>query len=130
MTILETTPIMTNFFCEYVVVGGLCLVVIFLLLIFACGLLCYIFVNKNMYKAAKRVEQITEISFGFVALFCVFALGSFLVYAIYQPDYTGKNQYKVLIDDSVSFNEIAENYKIVGQDKDLYILEDKESANE
>ena len=27
-------------------------------------------------------------------------------------------------------NEIAENYKIVGQDKDLYILDDKESANE
>ena len=130
MTILETTPIMTNLFCEYAASGSLCLVVIFLLLIFVFAFRCYVFVNKNMYKAAKRAEQTVDILFGLEGLFCVFVLVSFLVYCIYQPDYTGKNQYKVLIDDSVSFNEIAENYKIVGQDGDIYILEDKENVNE
>ena len=130
MTILETTPIMTNFSGEYVVVGGLCFVAISLILALVCGLLGCIFVNKNMYKAAKRVEQILEILFGFVVLFGAFVLGGLIVCGIYQPDYTGKNRYKVLIDDSVSFNEITENYKIVGQDKDLYILEDGENVNE
>lgn len=130
MTILETTPIMTNFFCGYVALGSLCLALVLLFLIFVCTLLDCVFVSKNMYKAAKRAEQIVDILFSFEILFGVLVLGSFLTGVIYQPDYTGRNQYKVLIDDSVSFNEIAENYEIVGQDEDLYILEDKESVNE
>lgn len=130
MTFFETTPIMANFFCEYFVLGSSCLIVIFLLLTFVCFLLWHVFVNKNMYKAAKKAEQISEVSFGFVMLFGVFALGGLLVCGIYRPNYTGRNQYKVLIDDSVFFNEIAEKYKIVGQDGEIYILEDKESVNE
>ena len=130
MTILETTPIMTNLSCQYVVLGSFCLALIFLLLALVFVLLGCIFVNKNMYKAVKRVEQIFEILFGFVVLFEVFVLGGLIVCGIYQPDYTGKNQYKVLIDDSVSFNEIAEKYEIVGQDGEIYILEDKENVNE
>lgn len=130
MTILETTPIMANLSCEFFVLGCFCLMVIFLLLTFVCLLLCCVFENKNMYKAVKRVEQIISILFGFVVLFGGFVLGGLIVCGVHQPDYTGRNQYKVLIDDSVSFNEIAENYEIVGQDGEIYILEDKESVNE
>ena len=130
MTILETTPIMTNLFCLYVILGDFCLIAIFLFLNLVCLLLYHVFLNKNMYKVAERVDQIAEILFSFVMLFSVFVLGSLIVWGIYQPNYTGKNQYKVLIDDSVSFNEIAENYEIVGQDGEIYILEDKESVNE
>lgn len=130
MTILETTPIMTNIFCEHVVLGSFCLAVILFLLAFVCALLGSIFVDKNMWEAEKRAELMFYILFGFTALFSVLCLGGLIVCGIYQPDYTGRNQYKVLIDDSASFNEIAENYVIVGQDGDLYILEDKESVNE
>lgn len=130
MTILETTPIMNNLFCEYVVLSSFCSAVILFPLVFICGLLYCVFMDKNMCKAAERAEQIVDILFGLETFFAVLCLGGLFVCGIYQPDYTGRNQYKVLIDDSVSFNEIAENYEIVGQDGDLYILEDKESVNE
>ena len=38
---------------------------------------------------------------------------------------TGEYRYECTIDDSVSYNEVAENYKIVEQRGDIWILEDK-----
>lgn len=38
---------------------------------------------------------------------------------------TGEYRYECTIDDSVSYNEVVENYKIVKQRGDIWILEDK-----
>lgn len=38
---------------------------------------------------------------------------------------TGKNRYECLIDNTISFAEVAENYDVVGRRGDLWILEDK-----
>lgn len=38
---------------------------------------------------------------------------------------TGEYRYECTIDDSVSYNEIVKNYKIVEQRGDIWVLEDK-----
>lgn len=38
---------------------------------------------------------------------------------------TGKYQYECIIDDSVSYNEVVDNYKIIEQRGDIWVLEDK-----
>lgn len=38
---------------------------------------------------------------------------------------TGEYRYECTIDDSVSYNEVVENYKIVEQRGDIWVLEDK-----
>ena len=42
---------------------------------------------------------------------------------------TGRNCYECLIDDTVSFVEVAENYNIVGQRGELWILEDRDEIS-
>ena len=39
---------------------------------------------------------------------------------------TGRYQYKVTIDDSVSFNDLYEKYNVIDQDGKIFIIEDKE----
>lgn len=43
-----------------------------------------------------------------------------------MPDYTGKNKYRVEITDSASFNEVYNNYEILEQDGNIYLIEEKE----
>ena len=38
---------------------------------------------------------------------------------------TGKYQYECIIDDSVPYNEVVDNYKIVEQRGDIWVLENK-----
>lgn len=38
---------------------------------------------------------------------------------------TGEYRYECTIDDSVSYNEVVENYKIIKQRGDIWVLEDK-----
>lgn len=38
---------------------------------------------------------------------------------------TGEYRYECIIDDSVSYNEVVENYNIVEQRGDIWVLEDK-----
>lgn len=40
---------------------------------------------------------------------------------------TGRNKYEVILDDSVSANEIYEKYKIIEQRGEIWVIEDKES---
>lgn len=46
---------------------------------------------------------------------------------IYKPDYTGENQYRIEITDSASFNEVYNNYEILEQDGNIYLIKEKES---
>ena len=43
---------------------------------------------------------------------------------------TGRYKYEVIIDESVSFEDIYENYDVIEQRGDLWILEDKEKMSE
>lgn len=38
---------------------------------------------------------------------------------------TGEYRYECIIDNSVSYNEVVENYKVVEQRGDIWVLEDK-----
>lgn len=38
---------------------------------------------------------------------------------------TGEYQYECIIDDSVPYNKVVENYKIIEQRGDIWVLEDK-----
>lgn len=55
----------------------------------------------------------------------VCALSLMSVILVVHGKETGKNRYECLIDNTISFVEVAENYNIVGRRGDLWILEDK-----
>ena len=129
MTILETTPIMTNYFCGYLAIGAFLFAVALTICCIVSIILFVVFENRHK-KFGTIVEKTIEKLWVLAGIACLVFIASTIVAVVYEPNYTGINQYKVLIDDSVSFNEIAENYKIVGQDGDIYILEDKENVNE
>ena len=48
-----------------------------------------------------------------------------LLFLVTRKRESGRNRYECLIDDTASFTEVAENYDIVGQRGNLWILEDK-----
>ena len=129
MTILETTPIMTNYFCGYLAIGAL-LFAVALAICCIVGIILFMIFENRYKKFGTIVGKTIDKLWGLAGIACLVFIASVLVSFVYTPNYTGRNQYKVLIDDSVSFNEIAEKYEIVGQDKDVYILEDKVSINE
>ena len=129
MTILETTPIMTNYFCESLAIGAF-LFAVALVICCIVGIILYVIFENKYKKFGVIVGNTIDKLFVLAWIFCLVFIVSTVVAVIYTPNYTRRNQYKVLIDDSVSFNEIAEKYEIVGQDGDVYILNEKEDANE
>ena len=129
MTILETTPIMTNYFCGYLAIGTF-LFAVALVICCIVGIILFVVFEKRHKKFGTIVEKTINKLWGLAGIACLILIASIFVSFVYTPNYTGRNQYKVLIDDSVSFNEIAEKYEIVGQDGDVYILEDRVSVNE
>lgn len=129
MTILETTPIMTNYFCESLAIGAF-LFAVALVVCCIVGIILYVIFENKYKKFGVIVGNTIEKLFVLAGISCLVFIASTVVAVIYTPNYTGRNQYKVLIDDSVSFNEIAEKYEIVGQDGEVYILNEKEDVNE
>lgn len=62
---------------------------------------------------------------GFSLVVLALALGGILYYGLFAKVESGRNCYECLIDDTVSFVEVAENYDVVSQRGDLWILEDR-----
>lgn len=58
-----------------------------------------------------------------VGVLFIFFLGS--IFFVSQGRKTGKTRYECVIDDTIPFVEVVENYDIVGRRGDLWILEDK-----
>lgn len=53
------------------------------------------------------------------------------IWAIISPSVpNGRYKYKATIDDTVSFRDVYNNYEVVGQDGDIWILEDKCNTNQ
>lgn len=122
VNIIETIPIMTNYFLLNL--AWLILVLYFIIGVFP------------MFKLAKRTFENTisiEESNNFISMFIKVSLGAIIVMfslltisCIYKPDYTGENQYRVEITDSASFNKVYNNYEILEQDGNIYLIEEKE----
>lgn len=122
VNIIETIPIMTNYFMSNL--GWLILVLYFIIGVF---LICKF--SKKVFNETVTLEE----SNSFASMFVKISLGaailmflSLTIGLIYKPDYTGENQYHVEISDSASFNEVYNNYEILEQDGNVYLIEEKE----
>lgn len=69
-------------------------------------------------------ERLCGLGFSLVVLALV--LGGIVYYGISAKVESGRNRYECLIDDTVPFVEVAENYDVVSQRGDLWILEDRD----
>ena len=69
-------------------------------------------------------ERNCVLSFSLVVLALV--LFGIFCYGLFAKVDSGRNRYECLIDDTVPFVEVAENYDVVSQRGDLWILEDKD----
>lgn len=107
MTIVNQYPIMAQRAPEWVI-----------LLFLGCLTICCYFFTLNL---------VTKNRIGIIIFGCCVAFSCLLLFlgSVRRP--TGRNCYECLIDDTVSFTEIAENYDIVGQRGNLLILEDKDA---
>ena len=71
-------------------------------------------------------ERVWVLGFSLVALTLV--LGGILFYGSAKRE-SGRNRYECLIDDTVSFVEVAENYNVVSRRGELWILEDRDEIS-
>lgn len=123
VNIIEIIPIMTNYFM-------LNLVWLILVLYFFIGVFLICKFSKKVFNETITLEE----SNSFTSMLLKISLGaailmflSLTIGCIYKPDYTGKNQYRVEITNSASFNEIYNNYEILEQDGNVYLIEEKEN---
>lgn len=63
---------------------------------------------------------------GLVFFLAAIVLCGILCYGLFAKVESGRNRYECLIDDTVSFVEVTENYDVVSRRGDLWILEDKD----
>ena len=71
-------------------------------------------------------ERVWVLGFSLVALTLV--LGGILFYGSAKRE-SGRNRYECLIDDTVSFVEVVENYDVVSRRGELWILEDRDEIS-
>lgn len=107
MTIVNQYPIMETVLSPWIFLVLICLAGISLLIAFL-----------------AFQERLWGLGFSLVALALV--LGGILFYGLSAKAESGRNRYECLIDDTVSFVEVAENYDVVSRRGDLWILEDKD----
>ena len=85
-------------------------------------LICFAGISLLMAILALQ-ERVWVLGFSLVALSLV--LGGILFYGSAKRE-SGRNRYECLIDDTVSFVEVAENYDVVSRRGELWILEDRD----
>lgn len=105
MTIVNQYPVMTNRAPIWVI----------FLCMFCLSICCYIF-----FLSLSNGSWCAAIVFGC----CTAFLCTLLLFGARKRE-SGRNRYECLIDDATPFAEVAENYDIVGQRGDIWILEDK-----
>lgn len=122
VNIIETIPIMTNYFLldlPWLVLALYFIIGVFLI----CKLAKRTCENTiSLEESNNLISMLVKISLGAAILIFL----SLTIGLIYKPDYTGKNQYRVEIADSASFNEVYNNYEILEQDGNIYLIEEKE----
>ena len=63
---------------------------------------------------------------GFSLVVLALVLCGICCYGLFAEVESGRNRYECLIDDTVPFVEVVENYDVVSQRGDLWVLEDKD----
>lgn len=108
MDIITTTPIMTNYF------AGILFFIAFI--VFLIGIIPALLLDIEW-------EFCMAVFFAFIA--------SLVLEWVAPVNYTGKNEYLVRINDTVSFNEVIDKYEIVEIDEEngTVTLKDKEINN-
>lgn len=88
-------------------------------------LICFAVISLLMAILALQ-ERVWVLGFSLVALSLV--LGGILFYGSAKRE-SGRNRYECLIDDTVSFVEVAENYDVISRRGELWILEDRDEIS-
>lgn len=61
------------------------------------------------------------------AMLCIASMIAIFITYVKAPVVdTGRNRYEVILDDSVSANEIYEKYKVIERRGEIWVIEDKE----
>lgn len=105
MTIVNQYPVMAERFPVWVIFLTILGIAICSYILFLC--------------LSNQCRSAVIISCCFIASFCI------LLFLGAQKRETGRNRYECLIDGTTPFIEVAENYDIVEQRGDLWVLEDK-----
>ena len=66
------------------------------------------------------------IIFGIISLLAMIAMPIIVITSKSHWRTNERNQYECIIDDSVSINEVYENYNVLERRGDIWVLEDKE----
>lgn len=89
---------------------------IFLTIIFI-GFCAYIF---------GRLTEIIELQMGGMIIGIISFLLMLLSLLIIKPEPTGKYEYQVIIDESITFDEICEQYEVIEQNGLIWTIKDKD----
>lgn len=89
--------------------------------VLALGLICIVAFILTLTSNDNRV-----IIFGIISLIAMIAMPIIVITSKTHWRTNERNQYECIIDDSVSINEVYENYNVIERRGDIWVLEDKE----
>lgn len=89
--------------------------------VLALGLICMVALVLMLNSNDSGV-----IIFGTISLLAMIAIPIIVITSKSHWRTNERNQYECIIDDSVSINEVYENYNVIERRGDIWVLEDKE----
>lgn len=89
--------------------------------VLAIGVVCVVALVLMLNSTDKGV-----IIFGTISLLAMISTPIIIIASKTHWRTNERNQYECIIDDSVSINEVYENYNVIERRGDIWVLEDKE----
>ena len=89
--------------------------------VLALGFICIVAFVLMLNSNDTRV-----VIFGTISLLAMIAIPTIVITSKSHWRINERNQYECIIDDSVSINEVYENYNVLERRGDIWVLEDKE----
>lgn len=89
--------------------------------VLALGLICIVALVLMLNSNDTGV-----VIFGTISLLAMIAIPTIVITSKSHWRINERNQYECIIDDSVSINEVYENYNVLERRGDIWVLEDKE----
>lgn len=89
--------------------------------VLALGLICIVALVLMLNSNDTGV-----VIFGTISLLAMIAIPTIVITSKSHWRTNDRNQYECIIDDSVSINEVYENYNVLERRGDIWVLEDKE----
>ena len=88
--------------------------------VLALGVICIVAFVLTLTSNDNRV-----IIFGIISLLAIIATPIIIIASKTHWRTNERNQYECIIDDSVSINEVYENYNVIERRGEIWVLEDK-----